>query len=632
MKKVVLISNFIFCILQIAFSQKQANVWYFGNHAGLSFNSGSPTFIPGGQTYISMGHCEGTSSICDSSGSLLCYTNGEKIWNKNHQIMPNGDSLLGHFSSTSCLIVPQPGSDNLFYLFTTDSWAYNDLVNGFRYSIIDMCLDNGLGDIIPGEKNIKLLDTVSEKLAVIKHSNGTDYWVVTHKYYSDKFYAYQLSSSGIIDTVITPIGSVHEDNCGIGPMTRAALGQMKASPDGSKLALACLNTCDNLKELFSFDNVTGIVSNFIDLETAQDTFGGYGVSFSPDNSKLYISSNSPGKIYQFNLNAGGGDPDSIRSSKMLVVNIPSPILGLQLGPDGKIYVARTLTGYLGVINNPDSAGFNCNFTDSAISLNGFDCSYGMPHTIDSYNFHNKLVQCVLPISNFSSSTSLCPGSCTDFLNLSANASAYQWIFPGATPGSSSAINPSNICYQSPGNYDVQLISSNSIGSDTLLLTNYITVYQFPPPQNITQANDTLFALAGSSTYQWYFNGTIINGATNYFYVVTQSGNYNVVATDTNECEVEAVINNVIASINQRAVGNLQLAIFPDPVSETLYVNSYRLSGTAVEISIYNTLGEQIKVAVNKNKLTVDCTNLLPGLYFIEIKSGNETCRSRFMKQ
>src|SRR5213079_1157381 len=104
-------------------------------------------------------------------------------------------------------------------------------------------------------------------------------------------------------------------------------------------------------------------------------------------------------------------------------------------------------------------------------------------------------------------------------------------------------------YANPGTYNVQLIASNSNGSDTLLLTNYITVYPSPPAQSITQNGDTLFAIAGSASYQWYFNANIINGATNYFYVATQSGDYNVVATDVNGCEVEAVINNVAAGLN-----------------------------------------------------------------------------------
>ncbi|MFC7667853.1 hypothetical protein ACFQT0_10980 [Hymenobacter humi] len=51
--------------------------------------------------------------------SLLFYTNGETVWNRKHQPMPNGRKLMGSGSSTqSALIVPDPGSGNVFYIFT----------------------------------------------------------------------------------------------------------------------------------------------------------------------------------------------------------------------------------------------------------------------------------------------------------------------------------------------------------------------------------------------------------------------------------------------------------------------------------------------------------------------------------
>jgi len=226
---------------------------------------------------------------------------------------------------------------------------------------------------------------------------------------------------------------------------------------------------------------------------------------------------------------------------------------------------------------------------------------------------------------------LCPGSCTNFTNLTTNAISYEWFFPGASPDTSTEINPQNICYINPGTYNVQLIATNSNGSDTLTLQNYITVYPNPSPQGVLQSDDTLFAIAGSASYQWYFNGSIINGATYYFYVAQTSGDYNVVATDTNGCEVEAVINNVLAHA-QSEVGSRQLAIFPNPVIETLSVIGYSLSGTAEEISSYNLLGEKISLAVNCCPWTVDCRPLRSGLYYLELKADEKIFRSKFVKQ
>lgn len=390
---------FIFSIIPVlGFSQAQQNIWYFGDQAGITFNGGSPIALTDGQTTLTNNVGEGSAAICDSSGTLLFYTEGSKVWNANHQVMLNGDSLLSNFSSTqSSLIIPVPGSDRLYYLFTTGDWDLDSLRDGLRYSVIDMCLDNGLGGIIAGQKNILLLDTVAEKLTAVRHTNGTDYWVIAHKYYSDAFYAYRFSSGGIADTVITHIGSVHRDNCLNPPpdSTRAAIGYMKASPDGQKLALVSLNTCNNIKELFDFNSTTGAVSNYIDLDIQVDTFGGYGLSFSPDNSKLYFTDTK--NIYQYNLDAGNGNADSIRSSKTQVSAFTyftnDGALALQIGPDGKIYAARANRSFLAVINNPNLTGLSCDFQDSAVSLGTRICNMGLPNMIDSYSYSNTVVSC-----------------------------------------------------------------------------------------------------------------------------------------------------------------------------------------------------------------------------------------------
>lgn len=378
-------------------AQKQSNIWYFGNHAGLNFNSGSPIALTNGQTYSPDSQnsaIEGTSVISDSSGSLLFYTNGNKIWNKNHQVMSNGDGLLSNFSSTqSALIVPQPGNSRYFYVFTTDDFFYDDLQYGFRYSIVDICLDNSLGDVISNQKNIKLLDTVSEKVTAIKHSNNIDYWVIVHKFYSDAFYSYHLSSTGITDTVISHIGSRHP-TIGAFQGTGGSIGYLKASPNGQKIAIVNGNTYPTVAEYFDFDKSTGIISNCVNIQT--DTICNYyGASFSPDNSKLYIASNLNGyNIYQYDLSAGGGNPNSVKASRTVITPNTNNYFSLQLATNGKIYVTRSNpSAYLGVIDFPNNLGLSCNYIDSAVYLNGKTASFGLPNFIDSYSYSNTTYNC-----------------------------------------------------------------------------------------------------------------------------------------------------------------------------------------------------------------------------------------------
>src|SRR5690606_7299225 len=113
MKQIAL--SVIFFTFHICIAQNEANIWYFGENAGLDFNSGSPIALLDGQ----LNTLEGCSTISDSDGNLLFYSDGIKVWNKNHQIMLNGTGLHGHVSSThSALIIPKPNNSNIYYIFT----------------------------------------------------------------------------------------------------------------------------------------------------------------------------------------------------------------------------------------------------------------------------------------------------------------------------------------------------------------------------------------------------------------------------------------------------------------------------------------------------------------------------------
>ena len=144
--------NFFFLIISFnitifCFSQGEVNNWYFGNHAAISFNSGSPVAL----TNSAMQTNEGCATLSDASGQLLFYTDGSTVYDRNHQVMPNGTGLMGHESTTqSGTIVPLPGSTNLFYVFTLDQMA---TPNGYRYSIVDLNLNGGLG-AVTSTKNI----------------------------------------------------------------------------------------------------------------------------------------------------------------------------------------------------------------------------------------------------------------------------------------------------------------------------------------------------------------------------------------------------------------------------------------------------------------------------------------------
>ena len=241
---------------------------------------------------------------------------------------------------------------------------------------------------------------------------------------------------------------------------------------------------------------------------------------------------------------------------------------------------------------------------------------------------------IQPTALFSAPNQICPGTCTDFINQSTGATSYLWMFPGSGTVSSTDVNPSNICYATPGSYDVILIATGASGSDTLLLPGYIVVFPAPPPQSIMQAGDTLFANTGAVGYQWYFNGNLISGATNYFYIATTGGDYNVIATDGNGCEVEAAIYDVIAAVSPLS-STEGMNLFPNPVKEHLWL-TLPFEKNERTISLYNSTGEKIYSKIIKGgvvKLMIDTGWLVPGIYFVEETTGrNRKHTGKFVKQ
>lgn len=277
----------IFLISLYSFAQKEANIWYFGNNAGLDFNSGSPVALTDG----AMQTQEGCASIANTIGELLFYTDGTTVWNKNHVPMLNGTGLNGSFSSTqSAIIVPKPNSSTIYYIFTVDAQGQAD---GLQYSEVDITLDNGLGGIT-SIKNTPLFTPVLEKLTAVEHDNGTDIWVIAHENGSANFRPYLVTSSGVQTTpVVTNIGFSYS-----GVSFSENAGYMKLSPDGNRLAMAFPQSSSGL-QLFDFDNSTGVLSNHLDIYDLPGAVTPYGVEFSLSGDLLYVS--GTGGVIQLDL-------------------------------------------------------------------------------------------------------------------------------------------------------------------------------------------------------------------------------------------------------------------------------------------------------------------------------------------
>jgi hypothetical protein len=385
-----------------ASAQKQANIWYFGPGLGLDFTSGAPVAVSGGQTGTYKGSSlpqEGTSVISDAQGRLLCYTGGLCLWNRQHNIMPHGDSLSGHNSSTqSSVIIPKPGSNHLMYVFTSSSIdalyppGAGVLPRGYRYTVVDMCLDSTRGDVVSGQKNILLADNNSEKLCACKAGGSNEgYWVLGHGAFTDSFFAWRLSASGLSSPVISQIG--HRARNG-GEM----IGQMKFNAAGTKVAVTYATSAPSAIELFNFNNATGVVSNLcrISVDSGVSNTYLYSMEFSPDGSKLYVAVTEGSvarRIYQYDLSAGSCS--AVAASKYLLhqsASVPGSTSSMQAGPDGKIYVFDT-TSRIGCIPNPNAAGSAAGYNASAVSISAASPFLSFPNFIAGFQYSNGVVDC-----------------------------------------------------------------------------------------------------------------------------------------------------------------------------------------------------------------------------------------------
>jgi len=354
----------LFCFSYNTQAQKETNNWFFAQGSGLDFGSDPPRLIEG-QT----NGYNGTASISDSEGNLLFYTDGFKVWNRAHRVMPNGSGLNASTSAgaTPVMIVPWPETDSLYYIFVTPQ---SQLSRPFSYSLVDMRLDNGMGDVT--EKNVGFTSRIVQpRISAVHHSNGIDVWVLVHEEESDLFLSYLVDEEGIQEKpVINKIGIKNE---------LFNVGELKFSVNGKKIAMASVAL--GVVELFDFNNTTGELSNLTTLSDFESVNGGpYGIAFSPNNEFLYVTDgfssvsvflDNDSHLYQYSLTQ---NQNIEATRRRLSKNLSS--WGMQLASDGKIYVAGVKDGFflsveeefLSVINAPDKEGIDADFEFEGLNL------------------------------------------------------------------------------------------------------------------------------------------------------------------------------------------------------------------------------------------------------------------------
>ncbi|MFK7924121.1 MAG: gliding motility-associated C-terminal domain-containing protein [Bacteroidia bacterium] len=513
----------VFLLTLNSVAQKRAHHWHFYNEAAVDFSSGSAVADTSGKMKLQIGVTppiywdEGATSMSDTSGNLLFYSDGVTVWDQTHQIMQNGANLSGHWSASRGVIaIPHPANTNQYYLFTQNQTYPTNLhmvgTKGLHYSLIDMSLNNGNGAVISNKKNKLVTDLplFAEKLAAIQRMDG-GYWLIAYAINAKSFFAYDINELGLNPQ---PIISKSSDYYG------GYFGMLAFSPTGETLVQ--ITSEANRLEFYDFDIETGRLSLNISISDLK-FYHMPGIAFSPSGEFLYIGGgkdrtpypdHTP-RIYQLDL--GVMDSASIHNSMKIIydyqdTSFVETIGNIQLGPDGKIYVATVGSSSLGIVNQPDSVGMACDYDPFGISLAGRRNSAALPNFVT-----NWIIDCsrLEPIS-IGRDTTLCSG---DVLKLSPDKPFTSVVWQDGSSNKQYTVTQ-------PGLFIARIQRLQCISYDTIEIDYY------PDIQNKLGQDTTLCpgeslllsAQEDNASYSWQ------DGSTNADYLANTPATYSLRTT------------------------------------------------------------------------------------------------------
>ena len=306
------------------------------------------------------------------------------IYNRNQQVMPNGNLIGAGGNLQPSFVVKNPGNDSIYYLFTMDemAWSVDPDPKGLLYSVIDMDLDGGLGDIPPGQKGIVVpgAEITAEMLTGTRAQNNRDAWIVARKYQnSNEYLTYHVTSAGIdlnpviSNSLVTLIFPWFVNNPEM----------IRFSPDGHRMVAVY----DTINEICNFNFSTGEITPMFCFHTGAPNFGTNfsNAEFSVDNRFLYIyvdaQGNNTTRIYQYD--ASKTDSAQFKQTETMICQHDYQS-ALQRGPDNRIYFSRGFLDSLDVINHPSAQGLACNYQRAAVFLDGYYSRNGLIQQFQRY--------------------------------------------------------------------------------------------------------------------------------------------------------------------------------------------------------------------------------------------------------
>jgi len=229
-------------------------------------------------------------------------------------------------------------------------------------------------------------------------------------------------------------------------------------------------------------------------------------------------------------------------------------------------------------------------------------------------------------------TSVCEGEeATYTIEAIENATDYLWTLPDGTTGFSNT-NTIQVTFNNP--MDIATIIVAGAGQGCLGASSSIpvTVHAIPATPVITndQGEQNLHSDASSGN-QWYDQNGPINGATGQDYFADADGQYYVIVTENGCRSLPSNILTVFISAVKDVDRNLLVHLYPNPVSNELYIETPGNS-SFMQYEIHDAYGVLVLKGEVATKSIVDTKELVPGVYFIQIGKPGQASIRKFVKE
>lgn len=222
----------------------------------------------------------------------------------------------------------------------------------------------------------------------------------------------------------------------------------------------------------------------------------------------------------------------------------------------------------------------------------------------------------LPVVTVSGVDTICEGDTT--MLIASGADTYIWDH-GPNTATVDVFPTTDSVFQVTGTD-----ANGCMGTGALT----VIVSSLPSPNFVDNGGGSLVADPGFASYQWYFNGSPIAGATMQTYTATQNGMYSVEVTNAAGCSgISAAQDVTITSINFTEIFT-SFDIFPNPNQGQFTIRLEMERANELELSMINTMGQEVyhhdagKVAAQWSH-QLDLGEIASGVYFLELKAAGQ---------